>query len=442
MRFTALPTTLRTLQAALVLSLLGATPASAQVLFGRLVPPPPALQSNGPSLDANVSDDGRVFAFSSSATNWVPGSITGSKVIVVDFGQRTVENLSLNLAGAALNGSSIGPAIGGSGRYVSFETLANNLGIASSGWQIVRKDRQTGQLFVASTNSSGQPASGSAAGQARSASISADGNLVAFRSDASNLITGSGGNAHIYVKNIQTGTLDLASPTSSGGFPTIGTSASTVRSISADGRLVVFQTGAPNIVAGVSGGGFQVYLRDRTAGINELISAGPGGVASNSQSDNAAISPNGRYVSFRSFASNLGSPLTTSRVFVRDRLTGTTFLVPVPQVNGNPANGCRESDVSDTGTIVYTCFFSGLFDQVFTHIPGVAGTPFIVSTSSGGSAGNELSGSSVAIDASGRSLSFDSRASNLVTDDTNAVADIFILGDASVLDGLFGDGFE
>ena len=420
-----------------------ASPASAQVLFGRLVPPPPETQANNNSTGATVSNDGRVFAFSSSATNWVPGSITGEKIIVVDFGQDLIQNLSTNSAGNALNGNSFAPAIAGGGRYVIYETFATNLGITSSGFQIVRKDRQTGQLVVASTNASGQPATGTSSGQARNASVSADGRFIAFRSDASNLIAGNGGNEHIYLKDLQTGSIELVSQTTTGGFPTVDVFASTVHSISADARFVVFQTNAANIASGVPGGTIQVYVRDRQTATTELASRGPGGVVGNSQSDFAAISPNGRYVSFRSFANNLGSPSNLSRVFVRDRQSGTTTLVPLPVVNGSTANGCRESDVSDTGAVVYSCFFPGsISDQVFLHVPGASGTPFLVSSNSGGTPGNAISGQTVGIDASGRSLTFQSLASNLVPGDTNNLNDIFILADAALLDGMFSDGFE
>jgi hypothetical protein len=421
---------------------LAAGPAASQQFFGRLVPPPPETQANNNSQSVTVSRDGRVFAFSSGATNWVPGSITGDKIIVVDFGQNVIQNLSTNSTSAPLNGNSFSPSIAGNGRYVVFETFATNLGITSSGFQIVRKDRQTGQLVVASTNASGQAATGSGSGQARNASVSADGRFVAFRSDASNLLAGSGGNEHIFLKDLQTGAVELVSQTTTGGFPTTGVVASTVHSMSADGRFVVFQTNAANIASGVSGGTIQVYVRDRQTATTALVSQGPGGVAGNGQSDFAAISPNGRFVSFRSFATNLGSPATSSRVFVRDRQSGTTTLVPLPVVGAQTANGCRESDVADDGSVVYACFFSSISDQVFLHVPGATGTPFHVSRNSGGTPGNNTSGASVAIDASGRSLAFQSLASNLVVNDTNNVSDIFILSDIAILDGLLADGFE
>jgi Tol biopolymer transport system component len=427
-----------------ILLALSSAPAHAEIRFSRLVPPLPASEANGPSSIAEVSGDGRVFVFESGATNWVPGSITGGKIVAVDFGADSVEVLSSTAAGTAFNGSAFAPSTAGTGRYVVFETFATNLGlpVSTSGFQIVRKDRSTGALALASANAAGNPAVGSASGQARNASVSADGRVVTFRSDATNLLGGGAGNEYIYAKDLQTGAIELISRTTSGGFPATDVAANTAHSISADGRFVVFQTSAANIVAGVAGGTIQVYLRDRTLGTTELVSVGPGGVAANNQSEAAAISPDGRFVSFRSFASNLGANGFISRIYVRDRVAATTTPVPLPVVSGISANGCRESDVSNAGTVILSCFFSSLFDQVFLHVPGAAGTPLLISSDAVDAPGNQLSGDAVAISANGLSMVFDSRASNLDPDDTNAVSDIFILADDGVLFGLFADGFE
>lgn len=429
---------------AAVLLALATTPVHAAFLFGRLVPPPPETQGNGPSTTAEVSGDGRVFVFASGATNWVANSSTGGKIIAVDFGGDAIQVLSTDATGDPFNAAAFDPSTAGSGRYVAFMTFATDLGVGqqTSGFQVVRKDRLTGALVLASVTATGVAFSGGGNNQAREASISADGRFVSFRSDATNIDAGSGGNAHVYVKDLQTGALELVSRTAAGGYPSGGAVAGTVHSMSADGRLVLFTTNAPGIVNGVAGGTIQVYLRDRTAGTTELVSVGAGGAPANSQSDVAAISPNGRFVSFRSFATNLGTPNFVSRVFVRDRVAGTTTPIPFPVVNATTATGCRESDVSNAGTVVMSCFFTGLFDQAFLHVPGAAGTPFLLSSDNNGAPANEFSGGVVAINDDGRSLAFESRASNLVPNDTNGVSDIFILADDAVLDGLFADGFE
>lgn len=166
------------------------------------------------------------------------------------------------------------------------------------------------------------------------------------------------------------------------------------------------------------------------------------GEPANSQSDVSAIAPGGRFVSFRSFASNLGAP-SSSRVYLRDRVAGTTSAVPLPTVDGVTANGCRESDVSDVGAVILSCFFSlPVKDQVLLHVPNATGTPFLISSDVSDVRGNELSGASVAIDASGLSMTFESLANNLVPADTNNSPDVFVLVAASVLNAVFADGFE
>lgn len=422
-----------------------ASSAQAAFLFDRLVPPPPATEGNGPSTTADVSGDGKLIVFESDATNFVTGSISGGKILAVDLGASTVEVISETGAGAAFNGNSFSPATAGNGRYVAFETFATNLdlGITTSGFQIVRKDRATGALALASASASGAPASGSAAGQARNASISADGRFVAFRSDSANFVQGDGADSEdLFVKDLETGAIELINRTTSGGFASEDVVAPTAHSISADGRNVVFQTRAPNMVAGVAGGTILVYLRDRSSGTTELVSAAAGGAPANSQSDAAAISPNGRFVSFRSFANNLPGPSGTSRVFVRDRIAGTTTLVPFPIVNGSAANGCRDSDVADSGVVILQCFFPNVPDQVFLHVPGATGTPFLISSDTNDQPGNMAAEAEVAIDASGLSMVFASRANNLVAGDGNNVADVFVLIDDSVLSSIFADGFE
>ena len=429
---------------ALMVLILVAVPAQAQFVFGRLVPPPPALEGNAASSVPDVSDDGRVFVFESGATIWVPGCISGCAIVGVDLGTNQVSIVSTTAGGSALNGSSFSPSTAGSGRFVSFETLANNLGlpVPPSGFQVVRKDRQTGALVLASASASGVPASGSASGQARNSSVSADGRLVSFRSDAANLVAGdSPGTEDVFVKDLQTGAIEVVSLTTSGAFAPAGTVTSTAHSMSADGRFVVFQSTAANLVPGGGGGPILVYVRDRSLGSTSLASVSSTGAAANGQSDFAAISPNGRFVSLRSFASNLGG--AGGRVFVRDRQSASTTAVPFPVVNGNTATGCRESDVSNVGSVVLTCSIGNpLVDQVFLHVPGAAGTPFLISSDSSNNPGNQTSGLGVAVNANGLSMVFPSLANNLVPSDTNGVADNFVLIDVSVLNGLFADGFE
>jgi hypothetical protein len=99
--------------------------------------------------------------------------------------------------------------------------------------------------------------------------------------------------------------------------------------ISADGRFVVFDSGASNLVAGDTNQRVDVFVRDRVAGTTERVSVGSGRTEANDNSLGGAISADGRFVVFDSEASNLVAGDTNGRfdVFVRDREAGTTTLI-------------------------------------------------------------------------------------------------------------------
>lgn len=428
---------------ALVASSLAA-PARAELLFGRLVPDPPATQANDASSEVDVSADGRTLVFTTLASNWAPDANgPNSKIVAVDLVTGLIEHVSETTAGAALSG--IEPAVSRDGRYVTFRNNGGALGVGvpTSGWQVVRKDRATGELQLVSSSAAGVASDR----ESRDPSISDDGRFVAFRSGAFNLGYTNTNNAYyqVYVKDTATGAIDAASLTTAGTLPDV-VSGMTAHALSGDGRLVVFSNNANGMVAGLdnSSGTVHVYARDVLTDTTELVTRNSNGQAADRGSDFAAISPNGRFVSFRSFAFNLGGTAdTNSGVYVRDRSLGTTVPIPRPSVAGQLANSCRESDVSDVATVLLTCYFpTPVRDQVFLHVPGAAGTPFLVSSNSSDVPGDASSGGSVAIDASGLSMAFESLAANLVPDDGNARADIFVLVDDGLLNRIFADGFE
>jgi Tol biopolymer transport system component len=113
--------------------------------------------------------------------------------------------------------------------------------------------------------------------------------------------------------------------------------------MSADGRFVAFESLAGNLVPGGVLGMGQAYVRDRKTGRTELVSVGPRGVHGDGESSEPAISGDGRFVAFLSYATNLVAGDTTGcpDVFVRDRQLGTTTRVSVgPRgIQANDASG-------------------------------------------------------------------------------------------------------
>ena len=125
-------------------------------------------------------------------------------------------------------------------------------------------------------------------------------------------------------------------------------------SVSADGRYVVFDATAAFVGADTNGD-YDVYLRDRQQGVTRRVSVGVSGAQPNSASRQATISANGRFVVFRSSATNLVSkpvPSSVEQIYRRDLVTGTNKLVSVTA--GGAASDQRnfEPAVSSDGRYV------------------------------------------------------------------------------------------
>jgi len=272
------------------------------------------------------------------------------------------------------------------------------------------------------------------------AAVSADGRFVAFWSAASNLVPGdTNGTTDVFVHDRQGGTTERVSVDSKERQSVGGDRDGVVDTnfgrpaISGDGRYVVFATSATNLVSGDKNQAVDVFLRDRAAGTTERVSVVGRKTEANGESSDPAISADGRVVAFASLAENLATGDTNfaSDVFVRDRQTGTTegvsIVTPSPEFgnfSGSPvisADGryvafdSRENLVpEDTG---------GSFD-VFVR-DRATGVLERVSVDSAGAQGDDWS-LAPSINADGRYVAFTSFAENLVADDSNFDADIFV----------------
>ena len=207
-------------------------------------------------------------------------------------------------------------------------------------------------------------------------------------------------------------------------------------SISANGRYVAFWSYATNLVPDDTNESADVFVRDRLAGTTERVSVDSDENEANGQSHFPAISADGRYVAFWSYASNLVADDTNERddIFVRDRLAGTTERVSVDS-DGNEANENSTFPAISAGGryVAFPSFASNLVPNdtnslwdVFVH-DRITGTTQRVSVDSDGNEGNDSSSwVSPGISPDGRYVAFASQASNLVLNDTNEVFDIFV----------------
>lgn len=183
-------------------------------------------------------------------------------------------------------------------------------------------------------------------------SLSADGRFVAFRSTADNLVSGdTNGVDDIFVRDRMSRTTTRVSVDSAGQQADKG---SIYPSISADGRYVVFRSSATNLVSGDNNGFDDVFVRDCVAGTTVRASVDSAGHEGNWDSYQGWISGDGRFVAFRSVSTNLvsGDTNNASDVFVRDLLNGTTERVSVDSSGAQANNGSYNAAISVDGRFV------------------------------------------------------------------------------------------
>jgi|GEM_PF-2042504 len=298
-------------------------------------------QGNNSSFYPSISTDGRYVAFQSLATNLTAGDTNNASDIFVhnrETGETT--RVSVYSDGTQGNGNSYNSSISADGRYVAFESNATNLVAddTNSKSDIFVHDRQTGETIRVSVYSDGTQGNNSSFYP----SISTDGRYVAFQSLASNLTAGDTNNASdIFVHDRQTGQATRVSVASGG---TQGNNLSEIPSISADGRYVAFQSLATNLTAGDTNSASDIFVHDRQTGQTTRVSVASGGAQGNGYSYNPSISADGRYIAFHSYATNLvaGDTNSKSDIFVHNRQTGQTACVSVTsggaQGNGNSYN--------------------------------------------------------------------------------------------------------
>jgi CSLREA domain-containing protein len=215
---------------------------------------------------------------------------------------------------------------------------------------------------------------------------------------------------------------------------TQGNGSSGLNSISADGRYLAFDSYATNLVAGDTNATYDVFLRDRQTSETKRISLSSSGIQGNGSSNDPSISADGRYVIFRSSATNLVSGDTNDRndLFLYDNQTNFLTRISVDS-NGVPGNGNTSYyHISADGRyVVFSSTSSNLVTgdanakiDIFLHDNQTGGTTR-VSIDSNGIEGNGDSDKPF-ISADGHYIVYHSSATNLVSNDTNAKTDVFM----------------
>ena len=387
------------------------------------------MLGNGESGEPTISADGRFAAFTSTATNLTSDGKNGIiDVFVSDRLKGTITRASRALNGAGgIGGSSSDPFLSDDGRYVTFNSLASNLVAGDTNVHVDTfvYDRQTQVTRRTSVSSSGTQANA----DSFISSISGDGRLIAFASVASNFVANDTNETDdIFVRDMSASSTALVSISTVSSRTASGNS--TDGATSASGRHIAFLSYAPDLVPGDTNSSADIFVRDRLNGTMERVSVSSTGVQADAGSSNPAISPDGRYVTFRSRASNLvaNSPVDGG-LFVHDRQTGAMRLLDVlddtsPAVFGSFVSADRRYIVFDSeASNLVAGDTNGAFD-VFVRDRQM-GTTKRVSVSSNGVQGNNTSvGGSISAD--GRYVVFQSFASTLAANDMSPNLDVFL----------------
>ena len=278
-------------------------------------------RENGSSA---MSPDGRFVTFNSEGSNLVLSDTNGiPDLFIRDRKMGVTERVSVGPLGTQADGTSGSPSLSDNGRFVAFTSAATNLvpGDTNGRQDIFVRDRWTGTNKRVSVGPGGAQANK----QSYYTSMSSDGRFVALTSEASNLVPGdTNGAADIFVHDRTTGVTKRVS-VGPGGRQANAKSGGPF--LSANGRFVAFYSEATNLVAGDTNGAVDIFVHDRTTGVTKRVSVGQGGAQGNKASlFDTSLSADGRFVAFSSRATNL-IPFDingVSDIFVRDLVAGTT----------------------------------------------------------------------------------------------------------------------
>ena len=257
--------------------------------------------ANGSSSYASVSDDGRFVAFHSIASDLVAdASCADPYACNYVHDRQTGETVlvSVSPTGEPPNHWKTEPDISGDGRYVAYASRADNLvdGDRNRASDVFVYDRQTGMTELVSRNPDGEPADS----YSTSAELNSDGRYVVYESSAKDLVPGDNNHAaDVFRTDRATGTTIVVSVTPSGARPR---GESNAIDVSADGRIVVYRSLARNIVPGDDNDLWDVFAYDTETGTTELVSRTPDGTVAAGNSGGGSISDDGRFIAVQSRA--------------------------------------------------------------------------------------------------------------------------------------------
>lgn len=330
-------------------------------------------QADNRSFAGGVSKNGRTVLFWSHATNLVYADTNDREDIFLhDVPTGETRRISLGARGAQANSGSRSPTMSDDGRWIAYHSFASNL--------VPDDTNGHADIFLYDakedlTTRVGQPTEAESDDYSLTPIVSANGRFVAFESRATNLAPGdTNGTTDAFVFDVRRKTLTRVSVSSSGEE---GDSQSRTPRVTPNGRFALFHSLAGNLVPNDTNGEFDAFVHDLKKGETTRVSVSNDGAEGDGDSFGNRLSKNGRFVLFGSRATNLveGDTNETADVFLHDRKRGTTT-----RLSQGPEGEEPNADV---------------FAEVMS--------------------------------ANGRYVLLRSDASNLVADDTNGEADLFLI---------------
>jgi Tol biopolymer transport system component len=416
-----------------------ALPCSAQHVLERISATPAGLPASGWSSDAWITPCGRWIAFDSDATDLIPFDPGINDVFVRDRMFATTARVSVNTAGQRANDDCESPSLSEDGRIVVFASAATNLATpAPAGpWRLIYvRDLALGTTEIASAGLGGAiPDAPVLEGR-----VSGNGRFVVFETAATNVVAAdSNGVTDVFVRDLATGSTVRANVAEDGSETTFGCDHAT---ISADGRLVAYQSDDPGIVANDTNSSRDVFLHDFATNLTIRASVGLGGGEALFGASSPWITPDGRKLVFESFGDvfdALDNNGFVQDVFVMDLATGASQLVSVDSSGtiGN-ANSYRPRPSRDGRIVAFesvaTNFGPGTPDPNVVHLylRDIAQlTTTRLSIGPGGVDGDDFA-ERASVTGDGRGIAFESRATTLFAPPDSAPFSDVILAQAPV----------
>ena len=320
--------------------------------------PTSSAAGNGDSFRTAISADGSVVAFDSWSTNLDPDATDDNgreDIYVADLDEGDMTFASIKF-GDAHNQYASEPSLSADGHLVAFTAEATSQPGINPTLPILPRifvrDLSDGSLTEVSVSADGQ---NFANGASFRPDISANGEFVVFDSTADNLLTTADANpwADVFIKSLADGSIRLVSTNGEGDQ---GYNSMLNPTVSADGRFVAFETEfgfAPDDFNGT----WDIYLKDMQTGDLQLISRSEDGILGDGASHGASISDDGRFIAFRSAAGNLVADDGNGDgfdIFVKDVETGALQRFEVLDDGGGNWSLLEPSLSGDGQFVAYT----------------------------------------------------------------------------------------